>query len=89
MRRTLPHLLTLAALALLAAATAPESRATTASTGKPAAKAAPVAPTAARLDTATFAMGCFWCGETQFTQQPGVLSVTSGYTGGKKQHPTY
>jgi peptide-methionine (S)-S-oxide reductase len=34
-------------------------------------------------------MGCFWCGETQFTQQPGVVSVTSGYTGGKKQHPTY
>jgi len=93
MRRNLPHLLTLAALAILAAATTFEARATTlpppASTGKPAAKPAAAAPTAARLDTATFAMGCFWCGETQFTQQPGVLSVTSGYTGGKKQHPTY
>ena len=55
----------------------------------PAAMPAQAAPSAAVLDTATFAMGCFWCGETQFTQQPGVLSVTSGYTGGKKQHPTY
>jgi peptide-methionine (S)-S-oxide reductase len=38
---------------------------------------------------ATFAMGCFWCGETQFESQPGVLSVVSGYTGGHEEHPSY
>jgi len=44
---------------------------------------------AARTEVATFAMGCFWCGETQFESQPGVLSVVSGYTGGREEHPTY
>ena len=44
---------------------------------------------AARTEVAVFAMGCFWCGETQFEQQPGVLSVISGYAGGREEHPTY
>ena len=79
MRRLLFSLVALAALALV-----------TASTSKtPSSKPAQAAASAAGLDTATFAMGCFWCGETQFTQQPGVLAVTSGYTGGRKAHPTY
>jgi len=86
MRRILPHLLTLAVLAFATAATAPPSAGAPAP-ASPAKSKAAASP--ARLDTATFAMGCFWCGETQFTQQPGVLSVTSGYTGGKKQRPTY
>jgi len=34
-------------------------------------------------------MGCFWCGETQFEEQPGVLSVVSGYTGSREERPTY
>jgi len=85
MRRILPHLLTLAVLATATAAKAPSSAGAPASTAKPSKAAA----SPARLDTATFAMGCFWCGETQFTQQPGVVSVTSGYTGGRKAHPTY
>lgn len=38
---------------------------------------------------ATFAGGCFWCMEHPFDSLPGVISVTSGYTGGHKQHPTY
>lgn len=38
---------------------------------------------------ATFAGGCFWCMEHPFDSLPGVLSVTSGYTGGTKQKPTY
>ena len=81
MRRTLFSLVALAVLALVTAA---------ASTPKTAApKPAKAAASSAGLDTATFAMGCFWCGETQFTQQPGVVSVTSGYTGGRKAHPTY
>ena len=39
--------------------------------------------------TAVFAGGCFWCEETAFEGVPGVLSVTSGYTGGQKKNPTY
>jgi len=40
-------------------------------------------------DTAIFAGGCFWCEETAFEGLPGVLSVTSGYTGGQAKNPTY
>ncbi len=40
-------------------------------------------------DTATFASGCFWCVEAVFQELKGVLSVTSGYTGGKIKNPTY
>ncbi|HEY5973594.1 MAG TPA: peptide-methionine (S)-S-oxide reductase MsrA [Geobacteraceae bacterium] len=42
-----------------------------------------------RLETATFAGGCFWCMEPPFDALPGVVSVTSGYTGGQKSNPTY
>lgn len=52
---------------------------------KPAA-AAPAAPTRA---VATFAMGCFWCAEDAFEGHAGVVSVVSGYTGGKEKDPTY
>ena len=38
---------------------------------------------------ATFAGGCFWCMEPPFEALPGVVSVTSGYTGGTKKDPTY
>src|SRR5579864_433899 len=38
---------------------------------------------------ATFAGGCFWCMVHPFDQLPGVVSVTSGYTGGSKKSPTY
>ena len=38
---------------------------------------------------AIFAGGCFWGVEYHFTQLNGVLSVTSGYTGGVVDHPTY
>ena len=38
---------------------------------------------------ATFAGGCFWCMVHPFDQLPGVVSVTSGYTGGAKKNPTY
>ncbi|MBM7542568.1 peptide-methionine (S)-S-oxide reductase MsrA [Amphibacillus cookii] len=38
---------------------------------------------------ATFAGGCFWCMVEPFDQQPGIISVVSGYTGGHKEHPTY
>ena len=41
------------------------------------------------LAKATFAGGCFWCMEHPFDQLPGVVSVTSGYTGGQTKNPTY
>jgi peptide-methionine (S)-S-oxide reductase len=43
----------------------------------------------ANLDTALFAAGCFWCVESAFDAVPGVLSTTSGFTGGHKADPTY
>jgi peptide-methionine (S)-S-oxide reductase len=39
--------------------------------------------------TAIFAMGCFWCAESDFEKVPGVIKVVSGYTGGKVANPTY
>ena len=42
-----------------------------------------------RLDTATFAGGCFWCVEEAFDKAEGVVSTTSGYTGGHVRNPTY
>ena len=42
-----------------------------------------------QLSRATFAGGCFWCMEPPFEALNGVVSVTSGYTGGSKENPTY
>ena len=42
-----------------------------------------------KTDTATFATGCFWCTEAIFEGLNGVLKVTSGYTGGHVNNPTY
>jgi peptide-methionine (S)-S-oxide reductase len=38
---------------------------------------------------ATFAGGCFWCMEADFEKVEGVITVTSGYTGGHVANPTY
>ncbi len=38
---------------------------------------------------AIFAGGCFWCMEAAFDKVDGVLSTTSGYTGGRVADPTY
>jgi peptide-methionine (S)-S-oxide reductase len=38
---------------------------------------------------ATFAGGCFWCVEADFDKVKGVISTTSGYTGGTAANPTY
>ena len=46
-------------------------------------------PEQAGLATATFAGGCFWCMETPFEKKAGVVSVTSGYTGGTTSNPSY
>jgi peptide methionine sulfoxide reductase msrA/msrB len=39
--------------------------------------------------TAVFAGGCFWCTESDFEKEPGVIEAVSGYTGGHTQNPTY
>ncbi len=39
--------------------------------------------------TATLAGGCFWCIESDFEKVQGVISVMSGYIGGKNPNPTY
>lgn len=45
--------------------------------------------------TAIFAMGCFWCGESEFrdhdSHEPikGISEIEVGYAGGKKPNPTY
>ena len=44
---------------------------------------------AARLETATFGAGCFWCVEAVFESLNGVASVESGYSGGTVDNPTY
>ncbi|MBA3014791.1 MAG: peptide-methionine (R)-S-oxide reductase MsrB [Proteobacteria bacterium] len=41
------------------------------------------------VETATFAGGCFWCMEKPFEALPGVISVTSGYSGGSTAKPNY
>jgi peptide methionine sulfoxide reductase msrA/msrB len=40
-------------------------------------------------ELATFAGGCFWCMVSPFEEQPGIIKVVSGYTGGHKENPTY
>lgn len=40
-------------------------------------------------ELATFAGGCFWCMVQPFDEQPGIIQVLSGYTGGHKPNPTY
>jgi methionine-S-sulfoxide reductase len=75
-RRVLALLLVLVPLILTRGFTTEQVRAEETSVGKALAKA-------------TFAGGCFWCMEPPFDELPGVISTTSGYTGGSKQNPTY
>lgn len=55
----------------------------------PDAAPAPSPAAAGKTARATFAGGCFWCMEPPFDKLDGVLSTTSGYTGGTKKNPTY
>lgn len=43
----------------------------------------------ASQQVATFAGGCFWCVEAPFEDLDGVISVVSGYAGGKEKNPSY
>lgn len=46
-------------------------------------------PAGEKTAVAIFAGGCFWCMEGPFDALPGVISTTSGYTGGTVANPTY
>jgi peptide-methionine (S)-S-oxide reductase len=41
------------------------------------------------LESAVFALGCFWGAERKFWQVKGVYSTAVGYAGGFTQNPTY
>jgi len=59
--------------------------------GRPGAQAQELAQekAQAKTETAIFAGGCFWCMEGPFDRLDGVISTTSGYTGGRLANPTY
>ncbi|MCM3597108.1 peptide-methionine (S)-S-oxide reductase MsrA [Metabacillus idriensis] len=42
-----------------------------------------------KREKATFAGGCFWCMVKPFDEQPGIIEVVSGYTGGTLENPSY
>ncbi len=42
-----------------------------------------------KLETATFAAGCFWHVEDTFRTVEGVVSTEVGFEGGKLDHPSY
>lgn len=48
-----------------------------------------------KSEEAIFAMGCFWCGESEFRDHetnkeiPGIISIRVGYAGGEIPNPTY
>lgn len=42
-----------------------------------------------RYEVATIGGGCFWCTEAIYLEMKGVISVVSGYSGGKIKNPTY
>jgi peptide-methionine (S)-S-oxide reductase len=70
----------LASLLFLAAACSPEPSS---------AQQPRQAPLPAAQQEAVFAGGCFWCMEHDMGALPGVVSVMSGYTGGRNANPTY
>lgn len=43
----------------------------------------------AKAETAVLGGGCFWCLEAVYQQMEGVVSVESGYMGGRTPDPTY
>lgn len=42
-----------------------------------------------KTETAIIGGGCFWCTEAQYKMVDGVKKITSGYSGGHVENPTY
>jgi peptide-methionine (S)-S-oxide reductase len=42
-----------------------------------------------RISIATFGAGCFWCTEACFDELNGVHEVVPGFSGGKRENPSY
>lgn len=42
-----------------------------------------------KYETITLGAGCFWCVEAIYSRVNGVISATSGYSGGELKNPTY
>lgn len=83
MKKLLYLPLTLLAINVFTACGQNSSSDTTKSQSKPTMSANAV------LDTATFGAGCFWCVEAQFELLDGVVSITSGFSGGTLKNPSY
>jgi peptide methionine sulfoxide reductase msrA/msrB len=66
-------------IGIVAAVSASKKQTATDSNENPTAKSA----------VATFAGGCFWCMESAFEKDEGVMEVISGYMGGHTENPTY
>ena len=49
----------------------------------------PAAAQTPQTASVTLAGGCFWCMEPPYDKTDGVISTTSGYSGGKTVKPTY
>lgn len=43
----------------------------------------------ANTEIATLAGGCFWCLEAVYQEAAGIVTIVSGYMGGKRPNPTY
>jgi peptide-methionine (S)-S-oxide reductase len=42
-----------------------------------------------KTETATLAGGCFWCLHAAYKEVEGVVRVVSGYSGGRRENPSY
>lgn len=43
----------------------------------------------AKTEKAIFALGCFWCAQSDFDKVPGVVKTIVGYDGGTYPNPSY